>query len=660
MITFTQQEDRGVSMNYKSFTAIISFVATPVIISFQIKIQDPLTPNNALLPRYIYVKDKIGTEIQLKTVARTLLVFLDTTEFGAGAGAVASQLVEALSSQPCPILVSHALLCTIFSSYAQKNHIVEKGKKSFNINEWLIKSAIANRYDPEKSELFLLIPKSYILRKVQEERGIKASFTELIIKENFNLDKFLGLKLSSMVTIDDTREQWDKRFKLASENLTAHFELLIEDKPPRVGKKKKKREQRLFVSQQSYNNDTENILPQWNIYMTGHGETKTEYSVPTIVGIKPEVFNKWLNTINNQIVTKFLMYTSCYATGFNHQRIYNELSNGIGDAYPFPIVAVGIVETAVAQNLLVDYKKFVELAESEKPVAYLILLQTLLNGITVFFENKMNITNEDVIAAFVVRNLPLIRLPNRPVFLPLIPVFEFTQLMADTHSVEKPLDIRAFIKKNIDPQVVIKSPSTNRAFIVILDAQYIPCDIVITTEYGKNSFLILSSLSTPRIMHVFDREVFFDSTLDDFFKMFQYPLYGERKIFYIRRLTLKDSKGLLNRYQDVIIYMQPKIITTGISSTNIIEVYYTAVQDGQQYRSMLPEFKPQTGVIEYSIKSEYSSHLKAIRKEYEERQKTFDQYQTIIEKRLKQGVREASNFNALVDLNNELAVLAMR
>jgi len=531
------------------------------------RIGETLTPTNALFSRHIYEKDEKGVEVERQTTARTMLMFLDDSEYGAkNLGVITQGLLTALLEKPCILLLSRSLLHNIFFNHAQsKNKLIQQVMKQFDSGEWLIKI-------PLKSDaLLIMIPQSYIVEKAAAQ-GFTATTVEDLTKEtDFNLDRLLGLHVSTMRDLE--KDTWKSKMQSSSYTREAFAALIStsENSPfvpykEYLGQTIRKTLEEIADIKQTGHIQTRNELPQWDIYLTGHGSRNYK----SICGLQDITFKNFLTFLNAKIVTKIFIYESCQASGINRVTAYDEIGKNVGTTYPFPIIAVGIGEantySDTYSNIRISYQQFVQLAESSDvfvrddpktikytpAVPYSTLLRTLIDGFKLFMKSKMEVFTID--AQSVISSFPFIRFPNRPLFLPLMPMLEITQLFVDGRDAYQPFNVREFIQKNIDPQLALPASeiAKDRSFFIILDAQYIPFEVRFITK-ETNPFFIISTLTGDTMatsMHVFD-QMYFDEGIPRFVNIFEHITYAQDKIFYVKKLTL--ANGI--EYFDVIVHI---------------------------------------------------------------------------------------------------------
>jgi len=564
-----------------------------------------------------------------------MLIFLDDSEDKKEAlGAITESVLVALIQKPCILLISRSLLRNIFHHLARsKNKLVQQVMKQFDPKEWLTKIPLKGKLS---NEFVLMIPKSYVVESALV-RGFKSTvFEDLMQEKDFNIDKLLGLHLSRM---GDLISVWRTKIR-ATEGIIStkksFAELLSESHA-------------FFVAAHEYKDDKRNALPQWNIYMTGHGSAKHH----EIGGISNDTFKKLLNFLNSKIITKMFIYESCEASGVNRVQVYDEISKNFGATYPFPIIAIGISESTVEFKPHMSYKEFTQLAELSdaavnstesmtyaRPVAYYELLRAVIYGFDAFMKGKME--TEKLDAGLFISNFSFIRFPQRSIFLPLMPMCEITQLMADTRDVHKPLDLREFIQKNIDPQLALPASeiSKDRAFFTILDAQYVPFNIIVTTqgtEGAKNPFFIISTLTGNTLetsMHIFDQHIYFDGPIWDFGDIFNHLEYAQDKTFYIERLTTKvddgdDGNDLETSH--VIIHI-PK----GRGKTKI---FYTTVKSDQKYSLKIPLVETPQKLTDNYLE-DYERAITLLRDKFGKRRKDMSAQEEIIARGFKKTTSE--------------------
>lgn len=655
---------------------------------------EPLASTNALFSRHIYEKDEKGNEVERETVARTLLIFLDDSERFereemevTGIQAVTKAAMAALIQKPCPILISGALLYNIFND--QNNKVKGDFVKQFDSQEWLIKLPFLDE-DHYNKPLFLMIPKSYIVEKAAQQ-GYKSKKFDDFMKEisaisenrNFYIDKFLGLRISSMVNIVNLKDGLSKYVNNFPKGSFATlgssewaFAALIATTPQKSTVIQTKRGvYQFFIAPFEYKNDINNVLPQWNIYIKGHGHKGI------ICGVKNEIFSNFLDVLNAKIITKFLVYESCYSVG-NRAQVYGEETKYISSLYYFPIIALGIGDSAVANSVVLSYRyffwgalyvqgisfeKFTRLAEMSNsmgypPIQYHELLRTVSYYFDQFMQHKMALRGDLGSAAAIVSSFASIRFPNSHTFFQLLPMFTITQRMVDARNQNQALDVREFIQKNIEPQFTMPQSdlSKNRSFFIVLDAQYISFDCIITTNSGANNFFIISTLTgdyIPHSLHIFDKTVYFDDGLSSFFNMFNKVAYRTMRIFYIKNLIVRDQVWVgdqlideSSEYSDVIVYVHP------FSKGEIkMEVFYTS-RDGKKYSEKSSERPIE---ITHDYLKIYAESVDSLRNEFKKRREKMAEQSKVIEKGFKKAALSL-NADPLVDLSNSLLLLAQQ
>ncbi len=392
----------------------------------------------------------------------------------------------------------------------------------FNPDEWIIRM-IPNTDDG----LMLLIPQNY-MPKIASKPPTTESFSEQ--------ELILGLKIDHMPVIKP-----DALFKLLGP-LQAH-------KNPD------------YFMRGIWNNGTSGLfitrkelsalkipreaMPQWALYMNGHGTIKEE-----IVSLQPQQFSQWLNFLETQIETKLLYYWSCYAAGTNSQLLFHDEQRGIDRTFSYAIVSGAAPEAVLYAHADLDFalEKFsrTDIDFTHKSLALKIHLnfnnfvQTITTADTIDFLALSNqlypITTAEPshgasTQAVMLRRLSQVKLPGIPWF-NLIDSDHITvslgEKLALSRDPTKPLNISTFFgtkNESLKPR------------IVLLYTQLIPFELIIPTK----QIPVFASMVPGAAMHIFQKISVPQATLlSTLIQQFTRPAHEERlqKIYWIKKLTI--------------------------------------------------------------------------------------------------------------------------
>jgi hypothetical protein len=78
-------------------------------------------------------------------------------------------------------------------------------------------------------------------------------------------------------------------------------------------------------------------VPEWYVYIFGHGYIK--YSM-AFLSLKN--FQQFLGFLNNKMIVKLLVVSSCFVAGTNSKIFYGKIKSDIKEEYSFPIIAKGL------------------------------------------------------------------------------------------------------------------------------------------------------------------------------------------------------------------------------------------------------------------------------------------------------------------------------
>ena len=273
---------------------------------------------------------------------RAVLIFLDDSEKN-GRKALTNDFFTAIAEKTGPIIVSSSLAYNLFRgkgnydpieylSEQEKIDLFElyKGRQlskeqrqedqkpillqfaGFNENDWIIKKI--------SDELVLFIPSGYI-----EKIGLIIDDVNSYGAQSITVAEMsLGLRVNHMPSVSIVDIQNPKSYTTAS-----YFVSNLRN---------------IFCLKTDYFNEQK--LPIWSIFMVGHGLTNK-----IIVSLSLEEFRQCLEFFNTQIVTRFLVYDSCYTAGLTAVAVYKNAASMLQDFYSYNIISHALAETATSAYL---------------------------------------------------------------------------------------------------------------------------------------------------------------------------------------------------------------------------------------------------------------------------------------------------------------------
>jgi|GEM_PF-2887888 len=463
-----------------------------------------------------------------------LVICLDNDERGKGA-----QTLHTLAAlyHKVPLLVSTSVLKNIFVGIDTQDVTVEKALQDktgesiflfyvatiralFNDNEWLILKL---------SENFVLLLPMHVVQKLGGSPEAQEGY---FTQQELNL----GLKISNFKKLNRNELQaFLKKYTLPQQ-----FDYFLKDVP------------NLFITQEEYKNNNElSHEPQWTFFLNGHGLVKGN-----IAGLSEKHFIEFLNYLNTQLLTRFLVVNSCFAMSVIKQ---NQQSSTML-IYSFPIAVIGSVDCVAfvphpilhvegpaqtprwefAENLDQSFEYVWQKKYDSSPydaslilASQAILLQTDLYGAD---PHKL----AESLAAYV----PHVLAAGSTTFAPLLPSVEINQEMAKSRGADRPLDILATIDEQQKQQhytnklkyvllLLNTAPGNqlNIKFPIILrkHSQEQPAPYIMVSSLGKNYFYIAKMES--------------DWSLSDIIYSIGHLAYAARKIYWIANFTDKSGSA---------------------------------------------------------------------------------------------------------------------
>jgi hypothetical protein len=374
---------------------------------------------------------------------RAMLIFLDDSEIDLGVVNYAA--LAALYQKTCPMLISASLVKNIFkerlddSSYKEqmnaKDELLKQREKSSSFDKYveikqdLLYETVRRSFDPSEwticqvnDALYLLVPNIYI-----KQSGDISTIPPTEEFTRFELS--LGLKIDhlSHLTFEQLKKLIQGMSTLPKNAADTYFiKALYEN-----GKSQ------LFILSSEYNN--KNLIPQWALYIVGHGSLAR-----SIANLSIAKFKYFLDFLDKKILTKILVYESCYSYGINTQSI------ATNKGYTFPMLiqnltksevwVIAIIKPAKSPSLYpleftVDFTQFMSDALSDEPIPYSKLWKAIFSDPSILSpESSPGIPSTN--------NFPFVYLPIRNAFLSLLKTIVIDSIMAASRT--QSLDIQSY------------------------------------------------------------------------------------------------------------------------------------------------------------------------------------------------------------------------
>ncbi len=317
---------------------------------------------------------------------RPLIIFLDESEKN-GSGAVADEFFQALSNK-LPIVASSYIV----HNYLQRNARVQELLKSSEqmqsnpflavqqlvratidhrnipidarqavvdkINKMLVDQGIIERFKnigPRTAELYgqlelpalmareIFDPRAWQIYSVDDSHSLYLLIPELFLRrleltkigpEPFPIAYKFGMPLSKME-------------RLPSEHLDEYVASHWKKAPSKNYFIEAL--SRLFIPKAEYAKLFSGRNPCWIVYLMGHGHPQE-----TVATIPVDQFHRILDFFDEKVLTKLLVYLSCYAAGVNEELIYKNVQDvGKQRIYSYPIMSAALNDYAVMSQMMV-------------------------------------------------------------------------------------------------------------------------------------------------------------------------------------------------------------------------------------------------------------------------------------------------------------------
>lgn len=518
---------------------------------------------------------------------RALLIFLDALEpytptevsidYVDTGGGITNDCLAAILTKASPLLVSGPILYNLFSLPqvdAEKNkNFVRAVGNLFDQDDWIIRKVKHNN-------LYCMMTKDYL---ADQER--KSIFFKKIMKEGHKktgrtaLEYQLGLQFDHMEPVPvhnaaQGRAYFAERYSDGNPGLREKISFDFIDSLKDI-----------FVLNADYEKN-EFSPPEWFVYLTGHG-----WYGMSIAQLTFEQFTELLNFLERKIKTAFFVYSSCYATGYNAQQVYGELTKiGGVKTYPF-VIATQAVSDA---QTLTGYIKL-ENGKIISRIRFDLFIKSLLESSTSYEEALTHIIL-DIKRQYFKSEIPQIRFPHVPAWFPVTEsdkaVVSITETMAKTRM--KPLVINPyeFEGQQKDPMAILLY-TDQVSFPVHINTMSMPTLILMASGRVdcKIKELTATNISTQN---------FFEST--------KKVRYGVAKDIFIEKVITKDD--VLNNV--LIEYFIEWLVAkdggpNNVTSSKRVTYSFDSPDSAQQRKGFTtgPEGKPDVERIDLTLPEKY-------------------------------------------------------
>lgn len=564
-----------------------------------------------------FINNVLSFENQVPFATHGMFIFLDDTEHNFGA--ISTAFFLALEQQAGPILFSGSLMHNILqqpsldalikqsTSQDEKNQltkllqhigdvvqqfrlIITKEPKTLD-EQMPVIAAINAAIQPDESlkqfiidhseqvevamlkEISLLNPDDWVLNKVNDYLFMlipKKYITEMEVKfskypnsVNFTSRELaLGLKIDHMTIITNSWIDYFSSYKRASEKEPASYfipalpsifisraEYTHEMKATEASKNKAPVEQEPF---RLYSIEK---MPQWAIYIKGHGKL-----AQIISWLSLSAFVEFLDFLTKNIITKIFVYESCYSAGINLALIYKDLETNVVQSYPFPIAIAGLTDAPIfmyeLRLPLYDFKPEDINFKNKRPI-----IRPRINyGEFLHYATSHDIISYAQALGYIfpppktgseIQNQPQLKLPG-------VPWFNFIDsdqllvnigsILARTRDKNKPLNIFEFFQKT-------------KILAVLLEARVIPFELIINTP-SELPLPYFVSMIPGNALHLIRKISSTKHNALDIFKSFTQGIsfLSPRKTFIFEELESTDYQGA-QRLFNVVIDMNKKNIS---------------------------------------------------------------------------------------------------
>ncbi|MDR3646351.1 MAG: hypothetical protein P4L22_02295 [Candidatus Babeliales bacterium] len=496
--------------------------------------------------------------------SKGLLIFLDDSETGR-LGPISTDAMSAIAQKAGPIIISASVIYNIisnknclkdpalerFNKYKKIKSQVSQNKSlnsdfnkpesekeklciassgiNFNDKDWIIKKITAS--------ILLLIPNDYLN---QEKINTNSVRQYLPNNQLTDVEYKMGLKVNHLKTI--TINDIDiKHFKGNPPIYANYFINSVWS-----GKKSA-----IFVTRAEYKDlKKEKVLPQWVIYITGHGMIGE-----SIVDVSITNFKKFLEFLDTKINTKLFVYTSCYAAGLNTELIYKDSKSPLQKKYSFAIVTEALTDAPtsgrgfnldltndksnISYSGKIDFSEFLNKATSSEKIDFIDIIEPIFKDAKI--TDKTKNLNE----------IPQIKLPGLEWFSVMNSreeIVSIGNILAKSRNPNNPLDVVKFFKTT--------------PLVILLYAPTIPFELIIPKD------ITIISMIPDNVMHSIKKITLNNYDILDFFNN---QLYSIENLEATKGFWIEEINGIFKELSNT---QEPIIIKNVLLYTDEF-IYFT-------------------------------------------------------------------------------------
>ncbi len=409
------------------------------------------------------------------------------------------------------------------------NTFDDANNQMLNAHIYSTYSSLRNKWSAklfEDENIIILYPHSYL----RERRNASKLLSRTELMSYTEEELLLGMQVKKSFNIELPVISDAKMNKLVSD--TSRWAIHHKS----VARSIKK----LFIPKQAYS--TENALPQWVIYLTGHGLHENFWDNTLIGGIEKQNFKQLLHDIDTQLQVVCLLYSTCYGGGTHTSPVFKEQVTSQKTLFDvsFPIIIASITDSTTRSRLVqfvvqdntlffqykTNLKKFFETLHKE-PKAFEDAVSYIL---------EINKTDDD---RHGISMLPLILIPRTDKFQPLslsrsqkkalsnVRTFHLSRSLLIAHEMDKtPISI------------------VNKSTILIIPP-YVSIPLHIGEYAGKNADRVPVFISTNDSRHIhFLEEIKTNSSYiaENFHLLFfNFDKIKTKKVFVCRKIEFSQK-----------------------------------------------------------------------------------------------------------------------
>lgn len=476
-----------------------------------------------------YVLMGLITLVMQQVNARTngMLIFLDDQERDMN-GVITGDLATALVQKAGPIVTTTSLLANLYDQTpvdeTNPTKLFERLEQlkalppdqqteevKNKINSIRTTSAVGVSHElfegwvlkKVNAQICLLIPEPYL---IAQESSVSEIDTIAKGPDSTALELRLGLKVNHMKTL--------LLSQIARPSLprTGHYFMkALWDKETAKSP--------LFVTNSDYATVSYGEIPEWVIYLGGHGLIQQSVAYLSI-----EEFKEFLQFLETNLRTKLLYYSTCYGAGLNSELLYKNAREGVEKTYPFAIVTVALSDAPTVGKLPETYVENEKIRLKTKKDFGLFLSEATENGIINYRKISNDLENRSSYCYGHFNTIAQIKFPGLPWF----SVLDQDKVVSIGHTLaktrKKPLDIQTFFARGGKQAAPLA---------VLLYGRTIPFELVLNMKQDYSyPFAMISMIPGPAIHHlqkISSTTSGIDSLLDTFFEL----EYGVQKVFMI-------------------------------------------------------------------------------------------------------------------------------